>query len=123
VSPLTPHQIEEFAAELGRERDDLAEQGRRTETELDGVRAARSDGSADDEHDPEGSTLSSDWSRLYGFTRAITERLDAIDRAVARIDDGTYGVCIRCGRPIEFGRLEARPAADLCIECARELGR
>ncbi|CAN5132361.1 TraR/DksA C4-type zinc finger protein [soil metagenome] len=123
MPPLTPQQVEDFAAELQRERDDLAEQGRRTATELADVRAARSDGSADDEHDPEGSTLSSDWSRLYGFSRAITERVEAIERAIARIDEGTYGVCIRCGRQIETGRLEARPAAELCIECAREVGR
>lgn len=122
MATLTQEQLEWFAAELRRERADLGEQGTRTATELGDVLAARADGSADDEHDPEGSTLSADWSRLYGFTRAIAERSEGIDRAMARIDEGTYGVCIRCGRPIEFGRLEARPAAELCIECARIVG-
>ena len=45
---------------------------------------------------------------------------DMLTRVLSeRIADGTYGTCRRCGRPIGFDRLEARPAADLCIECAR----
>jgi len=48
------------------------------------------------------------------------ERLLAeIDAALGRIDDGTYGTCAVCGRPIEPGRLEAVPYASLCIEDKR----
>jgi RNA polymerase-binding protein DksA len=49
--------------------------------------------------------------------------LGAIDAALARIDDGTFGVCQRCGRPIVEERLEALPWATLCIDCKREQER
>ena len=45
--------------------------------------------------------------------------LAAIDAALARIDEGTFGTCARCGRPIAEERLEAMPYATLCIECKR----
>lgn len=83
------------------------------------VRAARSDGTADDEHDPDGSTLSGEWSRVSGLVADFTEALAAIDRALERIDAGGYGRCLRCGGEISAARLEARPAAELCIGCAR----
>jgi DnaK suppressor protein len=91
--------------------------------DLEDVRLARSDASADDEHDPEGSTLSEDWSRLDGLARAADSQRTAILAALQRIEDGTYGICISCGRPIGAERLEARPEAATCIECARQLER
>jgi DnaK suppressor protein len=45
--------------------------------------------------------------------------LSSIDAALARIDDGTYGRCERCGEPIAEERLEALPYATRCIECKR----
>jgi RNA polymerase-binding protein DksA len=49
--------------------------------------------------------------------------LGAIDRALARIEEGTYGICVNCGKPIPAERLEALPYAELCIDCKRELER
>ena len=43
-----------------------------------------------------------------------------IDDALARIDAGTYGTCIRCGQPIPDERLEAVPYAVLCVPCKRD---
>jgi RNA polymerase-binding protein DksA len=45
--------------------------------------------------------------------------LKAIDAALERIEEGTYGTCVTCGRPIGEERLEARPWADQCIDCRR----
>ncbi|MFL5942744.1 MAG: TraR/DksA family transcriptional regulator [Gaiellaceae bacterium] len=42
-----------------------------------------------------------------------------IDSALKRIDDGTYGTCVGCGQEIPLQRLEANPAASLCIDCKR----
>lgn len=92
-------------------------------TSLADVRAARSDGTADDEHDPEGSTLTADWSHLEGLSAAARAHLAEIDVAIARLDAGTYGTCARCGQAIAPARLEARPATPLCIACATRLGR
>jgi DnaK suppressor protein len=41
-----------------------------------------------------------------------------IDRALAKIDEGTYGLCDSCGRPVASGRLRAAPESTLCVECA-----
>jgi DnaK suppressor protein len=49
---------------------------------------------------------------------SLRETLGDIDNALAKIDTGAYGTCERCGRPIGEPRLEAMPAARLCIECA-----
>lgn len=46
--------------------------------------------------------------------------LAAIDAALKRIEEGTYGICSNCGKPILEERLEALPWATLCIDCQRE---
>ena len=44
---------------------------------------------------------------------------EAVERALARIDDGTYGLCVRCGVPIDVERLLALPRVECCIDCQR----
>ena len=51
------------------------------------------------------------------------QQLAVIDAALVRLDDGTYGRCVRCGRPIAPERLEAIPWAAFCIDCQRTAGR
>lgn len=46
-----------------------------------------------------------------------TQQLELVEAALERLDAGTYGTCLRCGRPIAPGRLEALPWAAYCIEC------
>jgi RNA polymerase-binding protein DksA len=45
--------------------------------------------------------------------------LQAIDAALQRIEDGTYGICQNCGQPINAERLEALPWTTRCIDCKR----
>jgi DnaK suppressor protein len=49
--------------------------------------------------------------------------LAALDAALKRIDDGTYGTCTNCGAQIPAERLEAYPWASLCIDCKRQAER
>jgi len=51
------------------------------------------------------------------------QHLAAVDAALARLDDGTYGTCVRCARPIAPARLDALPWAAHCIDCQRIVGR
>lgn len=46
--------------------------------------------------------------------------LKKIEKALARVEDGTFGVCERCEEPISAKRLEARPVTTLCIRCKEE---
>jgi len=48
----------------------------------------------------------------------LNEALQEVEAALARLAAGTYGRCQRCGQPIAPARLEAMPAAQLCITCA-----
>ena len=52
--------------------------------------------------------------RLRGRERKLMEK---IDEALARIEDGSYGICDDCGEEIAVKRLEARPVAKYCIDC------
>jgi len=52
-----------------------------------------------------------------------TTMLDQVESALARIENGTYGRCERCGGDIGSERIEAIPYVPYCVECARELER
>jgi DnaK suppressor protein len=73
---------------------------------------------ADDEHDPEGATIAFEREQVSALLRQARGRLDDLDRALAQLDEGTYGRCETCGHPIAPERLAARPAARTCITCA-----
>ena len=84
------------------------------------LRTDRADATADDEHDPEGSTLSGEWQRVDALRRARLDERAEVKEAIRRMDAGTYGVCVRCGDPIPPARLEARPMATMCVACASQ---
>ncbi|HEX9123830.1 MAG TPA: TraR/DksA C4-type zinc finger protein [Actinomycetota bacterium] len=51
--------------------------------------------------------------------RSLYAKLQDVERALTKLDEGTYGTCDVCGRPIAVERLEAMPWAVLCVGCAR----
>lgn len=116
---MAPEDLARLSGMLQRQRTATVEAIAELGSSLVELRAARSDGTADDEHDPDGSTLSGEWSRVSGLDADFTDALAAIDRALERLEAGGYGRCLRCDGAIGAARLEARPAAELCIGCAR----
>lgn len=50
----------------------------------------------------------------------VAQEIGSINRALARIENGTYGRCVLCEEEIAPARLQARPEASLCIDCARK---
>jgi len=86
--------------------------------DFDAMVAASRDTNADDEHDPEGSTIAFERSQVEALVRQAQHHLDELEAANTRLDAGTYGTCEVCGDPIGRRRLEARPAARVCIVCA-----
>jgi RNA polymerase-binding protein DksA len=73
-----------------------------------------------DNHLAETATATLDREIDYSLQENSTEVLAAIDSALRRIEDGTYGKCHRCGCEIPVERLEARPWSALCIEDQRK---
>lgn len=64
-------------------------------------------------------TVTLDRELDYSLEEHSTAVLRDIDAALQRIEDGTYGVCARCGKPIGEERLEAMPYVTKCIDCKR----
>ena len=54
-----------------------------------------------------------------GLRKILVERLDQINDALARIEEGNYGICVRCGCAINMERLLAKPQAVVCVDCRR----
>ncbi|MCL4448719.1 MAG: TraR/DksA C4-type zinc finger protein [Actinobacteria bacterium] len=52
------------------------------------------------------------------LARELKDSLEAVEKALLKLADGTYGVCEKCGNPISQARLEAKPAARFCMNCA-----
>jgi len=53
----------------------------------------------------------------------MERKLESVNMALRAIDKGRYGICERCGNPIDPARLEVRPDATLCLDCQREVER
>jgi RNA polymerase-binding transcription factor DksA len=108
----------EVAAVLRERRREALSRLAGTDAERAAVVAASREQVADDEHDPEGSTIAYERRLLDALTHDMRERVAEIDAALGRLDDGTYGTCTRCHRAIPADRLRALPAARTCVACA-----
>ena len=76
-----------------------------------------------DDENADAGTFTFERERDLSIENNVRDLLRKIDRALGRMDDGTYGICSRCGKPIEKARLKALPYADLCIKDARAQAR
>ena len=72
-----------------------------------------------DNHLGDAATITFDREMDYSLEENTEGVVAAIDAALERIDDGSFGNCVRCGKPIAKERLEAMPYATKCIECKR----
>lgn len=119
VAALVHHGVMDDARDLlASEREQTLARLASLTGDYDAVVAASLDTNADDEHDPEGATIAFERSQIGALVRQVRHHLAEVDAALSRLDAGTYAVCERCGEPIGPERLEALPAARLCIRCA-----
>ncbi len=93
-------------------RREIAEQG--ADPDSDEVSFVDDAGFSDRSHSTQ------ERSRLIAVVEALRSNLTDVERALSRIDAGTYGTCERCGKPIDPARLEARPWALLCMDCKQK---
>ena len=72
-----------------------------------------------DNHLGDAATITFNREMDYSLEDNAEHVLAAIDEALRRIEEGTFGTCARCGKPIAEARLEAMPYATKCIDCKR----
>lgn len=70
-----------------------------------------------DEGFADAAQTTSERARVISLAEGLHQRLENVQAALGRIEKGTYGKCERCGKDIPPERLEAVPAAKLCISC------
>ena len=108
--------IDARRADLQQQLDGLRREieGQGADPDADEVAFADDAGFSDRSHSTE------ERSRLIALVRALRSNLADVQRALAKIESGTYGICERCGQPIAPERLEALPWATLCIDCKQK---
>jgi RNA polymerase-binding protein DksA len=103
---------------LEEERETYLRQARDLAAEAEALASEREPGDTQfDEESGEGDTLNVERERDLALSASATQAVEEIDRALRRMDGGSYGICERCGKKIAVARLEALPFAALCIEC------
>ena len=65
----------------------------------------------------EEATESYELERRLTLEKSIREQLASVEHALQKFEDGTYGLCDNCGKPIAPERLEALPQATMCLDC------
>ena len=111
--PLTKKRIGQLREMLENERDSILAQ-------VKGVA-----GQPASNHGDLGDLSSSEWNSelLWELEEHERERLIEIDGALERMEEGTYGICEICEKPIPFERLKVMPTARYTVDCQEELDR
>jgi DnaK suppressor protein len=105
-----------LVTELARAREQAVSLTR----QFDDIVAAAELSNADDEHDPEGTTIAFERSQVSALIRQVQHDMTALERALADLDGGErhVGTCEQCAGPIGIERLIALPATRRCVRCA-----
>lgn len=118
---MRPEDVAGFEALLAEEHDRALVRLAGLERDLSALMDA-TEASPDDEHDPEGATIGFERAQVTALLDRTRSHLAEIAGARARLADGSYGRCQRCGHAIGTERLRARPTARRCIGCAEVTG-
>jgi DnaK suppressor protein len=116
-SPLDKKEIRELRERLLAERKDL--QAQYDELEESTFSANQSELTGEmgfDEEYADAGSATFEREKDLSLVNNLRDLMERIDKALVKIDEGTYGLCDRCGKPIEKLRLKALPYANLCIK-------
>jgi RNA polymerase-binding transcription factor DksA len=122
VMPTAPNLSEKTVERLRRklvdERERHLRQAEELQAEAEALAMERDPGDTQfDEESGEGDTVNVERERDLLLSASARQIVDAIDRALARMSAGTYGLCVPAGRRIALERLEAIPYAEECVDC------
>jgi DnaK suppressor protein len=120
-SSHTKKELDDLRDRLLEEKDQLEEQLATIEEAT--FATSQSDMSGEVSFDDDAGTFTFERERDLSIENNVRDLLAKIDRAIARMDEGSYGICSRCGKPIEKARLKALPYVDLCIKDAQAQAR
>lgn len=113
---ITEAKMAELRAALEEQRDNL-----RREIEEQGGDPDSGDAEIDVERGfADSAHATAERARTLSVMKALRSNLRWVNRALMKMELGTYGVCESCGKPIAIERLEALPWAILCIDCKRK---
>ena len=103
---------------LRQRRDDLTTRLSHLNDEMEaGQRAMTQELSSYDNHPADIASETYEREKDLGLRQTLRDRLLAVDAALHRLDEGTYGQCAHCSKPIEDARLEVVPEAEYCMHC------
>jgi len=123
-APLSEKELEEFRARLQEERAELETQLATIEESSFSTPQSNLSGEVSfDEESADAGTFTFERERDLSIENNVRDLMQKIDGALKRLDDGTFGICVRCGKPIEKARLKALPYVELCIKDAQAQNR
>ncbi|MGH3682550.1 MAG: TraR/DksA family transcriptional regulator [Natronosporangium sp.] len=109
-------ETERIRAALAARRDELREEYQLHLAEIAELQRDRlTDSAGDDQADTGSKTFERE--QEISLANSILERSTQVERALERLDEGSYGWCERCGNAIPVERLAAFPSATLCVTC------
>jgi len=111
--------IETLRSRLVDERESATQAIESSKQTMANLLDARRGSQADDEHDPEGATITLQFAESAALLANSRNHLDQVNAALGRMTEGRYGQCQLCGADIALARLEARPFAAHCVRCAQ----
>jgi len=123
-SKLTKQELGELRVRLEEERTQLEAQ--LTTIVEESFAASQSDMSGDvglDDESADAGTATFEREKDLSIENNVRDLLQKIERALRRMDEGSYGICDICGKPIEKARVKALPYVDLCIKDAQAQSR
>ena len=116
-SPFTAKELKALKTELQAHREDIRLQyDEISEATFAGNQTDMTGEAGFDEEYADAGSATFEREKDLSLVNNLRDLLDKIDKAMAKIDEGTYGLCDRCGKPIEKARLKALPYANLCLK-------
>jgi DnaK suppressor protein len=123
-TPYTKKELGEFRTRLEEEREELLRRSQDIDENSFGTPQSELTGEMSfDEEFADAGSATFERERDLSISNNIKDLVEKIDHALDKIDEGTFGVCERCGNAIEKTRMRALPYAHLCIKDAQSEGR